>query len=143
MGSSTAFLPAINCPIACRAHSRPAGRRLGGSASERKKGQEKRQNTPGAALLGFFAATLRGKALQAPAPHPEHACLHKQRQTASELRPLPNAAASGAVKNWGIFKFSAKHSGYPRSLAGLAKPQNIHKSIRKQATNLYRVLHYF
>lgn len=40
---------------------------------KKKKGaaaQEKQQNTPGVPLLGFFAATLLGKALPAPAPYP-------------------------------------------------------------------------
>lgn len=43
MDSSIVFLPAINCPTGYRAHGRPAGQRLGGSASERKKKQNTRK----------------------------------------------------------------------------------------------------
>lgn len=101
---------------------------------KKNKTQEKQQNTPGAASPGFFAATLLGKALQAPASHPGHTCLHTQCRSTAKFHLLPNAATSGTVKNWGIFPVSAKRSGHLPSLAGLAKPQNIHKSISKQAT---------
>lgn len=138
-GVSLWIPPSSSCqPLTARLGTVPtAVLQDSGSASERKKKktQEKQQNTPSAASLGFFAATLLGKALQAPASHSGHTCLHTQRRSTAKFHLLPNAATSGTVKNWGIFPVSAKRSGHPPSLAGLAKPPNIHKSISKQATN--------
>jgi len=127
--SSARFSPAINPPTQCCPRNRPAARRRGGPATERhkNKAQEKQQNPPGAAWPGFFTAPRLGGAIPARALHPGHARSPAQSQTAAEHRPLPGAAAAGAVKNGGFSRLQLNTQVPPPS-AGLENPQTSTKA---------------
>lgn len=110
----------------------PAALRLFAPASGRKT-QEKQENTPRAALLSFFCSNTAWR--RSPSSSSAR-CACTRAFLVLRASPAAKRTHLGRWEDLGISAFLAQWLGCSPSSAQFAKPQNPHKTSRKQATDL-------